>query len=99
MVVSFPVHYSIVLDAPCITNLISFNVFFNFVGFRELRFISMMSVPSPLLDKVPDVEIDPEGRFKYVLIRVYAPATKDGNEPSKMVVRGNARGAYHGECY
>ncbi|CAB0007196.1 unnamed protein product, partial [Nesidiocoris tenuis] len=50
---------------------------------------------SPVLDQVADVKIDPEGRFKYVLIRVYAPTTKDGNDPSKMIVRGNARGPYH----
>lgn len=49
------------------------------------------------LDKVPDVEIDPSGVFKYILIRVYAKQTADGNEPSKMIVRGNARGPYHGE--
>ncbi|BES93027.1 sex differentiation [Nesidiocoris tenuis] len=52
---------------------------------------------SPVLDQVADVKIDPEGRFKYVLIRVYAPTTKDGNDPSKMIVRGNARGPYHGK--
>uniref|UniRef100_A0A0A9ZD48 Sex-regulated protein janus-A n=2 Tax=Lygus hesperus TaxID=30085 RepID=A0A0A9ZD48_LYGHE len=73
---------------------------FRSIGFRKPRsFLSMMSTPSPLLDQVPDVEIDPEGRFKYVLIRVYAPTTRDGNEPSKMVVRGNARGAYHADIY
>lgn len=49
------------------------------------------------LDKVPDVEIDSSGVFKYILIRVYAKQTADGNEPSKMIVRGNARGPYHGE--
>uniref|UniRef100_A0A023F860 Sex-regulated protein janus-A n=1 Tax=Triatoma infestans TaxID=30076 RepID=A0A023F860_TRIIF len=54
---------------------------------------------SELLNSVPDVEIDPEGTFKYVLIRVYAPQTKDGNEPSKMIVRGNARGPYHADIY
>lgn len=50
-----------------------------------------------LLNAVPNVEIDPQGTFKYVLIRVYAPQTPDGSEPSKMIVRGNRRGAYHGE--
>ncbi|KAG8264068.1 14 kDa phosphohistidine phosphatase [Homalodisca vitripennis] len=47
------------------------------------------------LEKVPNVEIDPEGVFKYILIKVYAKQTRDGNEPSKMIVRGNARGPYH----
>lgn len=52
-----------------------------------------------LLNRVPNVEIDDEGTFKYVLIRVYAPQTPDGSEPSKMVVRGNRRGAYHADIY
>lgn len=65
-----------------------------FVGVN-IRRVSMMS--SELLNSVPDVEIEPEGTFKYVLIRVYAPQTKDGNEPSKMIVRGNSRGPYHGK--
>lgn len=59
------------------------------------RYLSNMTLES--LDKVPDVEIDPSGVFKYILIRVYAKQTADGNEPSKMIVRGNARGPYHGE--
>nr|XP_024219615.1 sex-regulated protein janus-A-like [Halyomorpha halys] len=52
-----------------------------------------------LLNAVPNVEIDPQGIFKYVLIRVYAPQTPDGSEPSKMIVRGNRRGAYHADIY
>ncbi|KAF6204673.1 hypothetical protein GE061_018834 [Apolygus lucorum] len=76
--------------------LIKYFSLFTSTGFRKSRLLfSMMATPSPLLDQVPDVEIDAEGRFKYVLIRVYAPTTRDGNEPSKMIVRGNARGAYH----
>lgn len=59
------------------------------------RYLSNMTLES--LDKVPDVEIDPSGVFKYILIRVYAKQTADGNEPSKMIVRGNARGPYHGK--
>ncbi|XP_073968903.1 uncharacterized protein isoform X3 [Rhodnius prolixus] len=71
-----------------------FNFIRNTLSLRvNIRRVSMMS--SELLNSVPDVEIDPEGTFKYVLIRVYAPQTKDGNEPSKMIVRGNSRGPYH----
>lgn len=51
------------------------------------------------LNQVPDVEIDPEGMFKYILIRVYAKQNADGNEPSKMIVRGNKEGPYHGEKF
>lgn len=57
---------------------------------------SIRKMSTELLNAVPNVEIDPEGTFKYVLIRVYAPQTPDGGEPSKVVVRGNRRGAYHG---
>lgn len=51
------------------------------------------------LSSVPEVIIDPEGTFKYVLIKVYAPQTPDGTEPSKMIVRGNKRGCYHADIY
>lgn len=54
---------------------------------------------SSILDQIPNVEIDPEGVFKYVLIRVYAPQAADGTEHSKVIVRGNRRGAYHGTCF
>ncbi|XP_076161035.1 sex-regulated protein janus-A [Ptiloglossa arizonensis] len=39
---------------------------------------------SELLDKIPDVEIDDSGRFKYVLIEVEDKA----NVESKVIVRG-----------
>ncbi|XP_049963514.1 uncharacterized protein LOC126484159 isoform X1 [Schistocerca serialis cubense] len=38
------------------------------------------------LAAVPDVDIDPEGTFKYVLIGVFGPEGPDGKEPSKLVV-------------
>ncbi|XP_049946647.1 uncharacterized protein LOC126471515 [Schistocerca serialis cubense] len=37
------------------------------------------------LAAVPDVDIDPEGTFKYVLIHVFGPEGPDGKEPSKLV--------------
>lgn len=36
------------------------------------------------------------GRFKYVLIKVYAKELEDGSEPSKLVVRGNVDAQWHG---
>ncbi len=42
------------------------------------------------LDAVPDVDIDPEGKFKYVLIK----ATIGNLE--KLLVRGNCRAEWHG---
>jgi len=43
------------------------------------------------LAKVPDVEIDPEGTFKYILVRVKA---KDG-DAHKDIVRGTKSAEYH----
>lgn len=48
------------------------------------------------LDNIPVVDIDKEGRFKYVLIKVYAKELPDGTEPSKLVVRGNVDAQWHG---
>lgn len=50
---------------------------------------------SPNLVSIPEVEIDPQGVFKYILMRVYDDAG-DGT-PNKLVVRGTIKGAYHGE--
>ncbi|XP_042334868.1 14 kDa phosphohistidine phosphatase [Sceloporus undulatus] len=47
------------------------------------------------LDRVPDVDIDPDGVFKYVLIRV----TPEGAGPSKDVVRGYAWAEYHADIF
>lgn len=43
------------------------------------------------LAKLPDVEIDPEGTFKYILLRVNV---KDG-EANKDIVRGTKSAEYH----
>ncbi|XP_066466887.1 14 kDa phosphohistidine phosphatase [Tiliqua scincoides] len=47
------------------------------------------------LSRVPDVDIDPDGVFKYVLIRV----TRAGKETGKEVVRGFAWAEYHADIY
>lgn len=52
-----------------------------------------------MLKAVPSAEIDPDGTFKYILVKVYAPQTPDGTEPSKIIVRGNKRGPYHADIY
>lgn len=51
---------------------------------------------NPKLEAVPLVEIDDEGVFKYVLIKVYGPEQDDGSEPSKVIVRGSLK-EWHGE--
>lgn len=43
------------------------------------------------LAEIPDVEIDPEGTFKYILVRV---KVKDG-EMHKDIVRGTKSAEYH----
>lgn len=48
------------------------------------------------LEAVPLVDIDPEGRFKYILIKVYGKQESDGTEPSKLIVRGYTRAEWHG---
>lgn len=47
------------------------------------------------LEAVPVVDIDPEGRFKYILIKVYGRLQTDGSEPSKLIVRGYKRAEWH----
>lgn len=48
------------------------------------------------LEAVPLVDIDNEGRFKYILIKVYGKEQADGTEPSKLIVRGYKRAQWHG---
>ncbi|XP_059621927.1 sex-regulated protein janus-A-like [Phlebotomus argentipes] len=50
------------------------------------------------LDAVETVRID-EGRFKYILIKVYGKEQADGTEPSKLIVRGFQRSPYHSDIY
>lgn len=48
------------------------------------------------LAAVPLVDIDAEGRFKYILIKVHGKELADGTEPSKLIVRGFQRAEWHG---
>lgn len=50
---------------------------------------------------VPSVEIDPEGTFKYILIKLYEKDVKndDGSEKFRYLVRGNASSEFHGDIY
>ncbi|XP_071628412.1 14 kDa phosphohistidine phosphatase isoform X1 [Temnothorax longispinosus] len=50
---------------------------------------------SELLDKVPDVDIDGHGRFKYILINVQDNVGK----ASKKIVRGYARAQWHADIF
>lgn len=51
------------------------------------------------LEAVPLVDIDSEGRFKYILIKVYGREQADGTEPSKLIVRGYQRAEWHGKSH
>ncbi|XP_031625758.1 sex-regulated protein janus-A-like isoform X2 [Contarinia nasturtii] len=51
------------------------------------------------LEAVPLVDIDDEGRFKYILIKVYGKEQADGTEPSKLIVRGYKRAEWHADIY
>ncbi|XP_070581896.1 14 kDa phosphohistidine phosphatase-like [Ptychodera flava] len=46
------------------------------------------------LDAIPDVQIDPDGVFKYILIKV---SSKSGE--SKTIVRGDALSDYHSDVF
>lgn len=46
------------------------------------------------LSKVPDVDIDPEGQFKYILVNI---KFKGGTE-HKVIVRGTKAAEYHSKC-
>lgn len=57
-------------------------------GVNIYRFATM----SQSLDKIPNVDIDDHGRFKYILITM-----SEGKSASKEIVRGYARAQWHGE--
>ncbi|KAE8582112.1 hypothetical protein XENTR_v10019955 [Xenopus tropicalis] len=48
------------------------------------------------LVRIPEVDIDPDGTFKYVLIRVHI---KEGSEEYKDIVRGYGWAEYHADIY
>ncbi|KAM3619685.1 uncharacterized protein V6R79_011932 [Siganus canaliculatus] len=48
-----------------------------------------------VLTKIPDVEIDPDGTFKYILVRV---TVKDG-DANKDIVRGTKSAQYHNHIF
>ncbi|CAL7947804.1 unnamed protein product [Xylocopa violacea] len=66
-------------------------IIFKAVHSNSKRSVAM----SELLNKVPDVDIDGHGRFKYILINVQ----DDTNNVSKSIVRGYARAQWHGDIF
>ncbi|XP_036385393.1 14 kDa phosphohistidine phosphatase [Megalops cyprinoides] len=49
------------------------------------------------LANIPEADIDPNGVFKYVLIRVHS--TEEGDDSSVDIVRGYAWAEYHADIY
>ncbi|KAJ8413856.1 hypothetical protein AAFF_G00064540 [Aldrovandia affinis] len=49
------------------------------------------------LAAIPEADIDPNGTFKYVLIRVHS--TEKGDDASVDIVRGYAWAEYHADIY
>ncbi|XP_022900029.1 14 kDa phosphohistidine phosphatase-like [Onthophagus taurus] len=58
---------------------------------RSLNLLRKMSSSS-----IPDVSIDPEGVFKYILIKLTVQKS-DGNSETKEIVRGYAECPYHSD--
>lgn len=54
---------------------------------------------SEKLASIPEVEIDPNGTFKYVLIKVYGAKKSSSSEEVKTIVRGFKWGEYHGKAW
>lgn len=49
---------------------------------------------NPKFASIPDVKIDSNGKFKYILIKVHDP---DKDREFKHIVRGTGKGSYHGK--
>lgn len=47
-----------------------------------------------VIPQVPDVDIDPDGVFKYILIKLTSP-NENGDLQDKLIVRGFAECPYH----
>lgn len=52
---------------------------------------------SSALNKVPEVDVDATGVFKYILVKLTIPNKESGGESeTKLLVRGYAGCNYHG---
>ncbi|ENN81960.1 hypothetical protein D910_05039 [Dendroctonus ponderosae] len=53
-------------------------------------------ISSKAIPQIKNVDIDPRGTFKYILIKVSCPDS-DGKFEDKLIVRGYAECGYHCE--
>ncbi|KAG9510884.1 Tyrosine-protein kinase Src42A [Fragariocoptes setiger] len=59
--------------------------------------VNSNSKMSSKLDQIADVDIDPSGRFKYILIKVTDSSSAESS--SKYIVRGYKSCSYHGDIF
>ncbi|KAK3779363.1 hypothetical protein RRG08_052585 [Elysia crispata] len=59
---------------------------------RSSQTASATSYKNPKLRDIPEVEIDKNGKFKYILIKVHDP---DIDREFKHIVRGTSKASFH----
>lgn len=64
-------------------------------GIAASSICSPGSVKHPVLSTVKDIDIDKNGKFKYILIKVHDPCAS--TREFKHIVRGYQRANYHGK--
>ncbi|XP_060865902.1 14 kDa phosphohistidine phosphatase isoform X1 [Metopolophium dirhodum] len=74
-------------------------IFKRLTTFSRPRFVKLIirTMSSSALEKIPDVDIDDKGRYKYILIKV--TDQNDSSNLSKYVVRGGQRFDFHADVY
>ncbi|XP_074029008.1 14 kDa phosphohistidine phosphatase [Leptinotarsa decemlineata] len=60
------------------------------------RFVQLRNMASSVIGQVKDVDIDPNGVFKYILIKITSP-NAEGKLEDKLIVRGYAECPYHAD--
>ena len=47
------------------------------------------------MEAVDEVEIDKEGKFKYILVKVWPATANDEEDQGRLIVRGTAEAEFH----
>lgn len=66
-------------------------------GIAASSICSPGSVKHPVLSTVKDIDIDKNGKFKYILIKVHDPSAS--TREFKHIVRGYQRANYHADIF
>lgn len=48
-----------------------------------------------VMDTLAEVEIDREGKFKYILVKIWLANGKEEEEEGKLIVRGTSEAEFH----